>query len=62
MPSNPWENADTTQLVETIKDPNNMGWQDAVDELEYRIIKQDDDDDTPEHRGGVRPKHRPILP
>jgi len=33
-----------------------------VDELNGRIIEENDDDDTPQHRNGIRPGHAPILP
>jgi len=31
-------------------------------ELTGREIKEDDDDDTLQHRGGIRPRHAPIVP
>lgn len=52
----------TTELLEIAGEPAHIAWQEAIDELKFRVIKQDDDDDTPQHRGGVRPTHAPIVP
>lgn len=32
------------------------------EELEYRLIKENDADDSPQHRGGARPTHQPLNP
>lgn len=34
----------------------------ALAELQARMIAENDDDDSVQHRGGIRPKHAPIVP
>lgn len=34
----------------------------ALAELLDRVIEENDDDDSVQHRGGIRPHHAPIVP
>jgi hypothetical protein len=58
----PFTNYTTEQLIDFVEDGNQIGHQDAVDELRARLIKENDADDSPQHRGGIRPTHQPINP
>lgn len=57
------EEQTTAQLLETIQAGFlSQPQSEALDELFARIIKQNDVDDSAQHRGGVRPNHAPIVP
>lgn len=57
------EEQTTEQLLEVIQQGFLSAPQgEALTELQARIIKENDEDDSAQHRGGVRPLHAPIVP
>lgn len=52
----------TAQLLSMIETYVAPAGQSILTELNYREIKEDDEDDTEFHRGGIRPTHAPIVP
>ena len=60
MPQTP-ENMSTMELLNELQQYIlNPGMQ-YYNELLNREIKEEDDDDTEQHRGGVRPYHAPLV-
>lgn len=63
MPTNPYQSYDTADIYALVKQgPGWVGYTEAEAELSGRFIKAGDADDAPNTRGGIRPKHAPILP
>lgn len=56
------EEKTTIELLAIAGNPEHTLWTAALLELNDRVIEENDDDDSPQHRGGVRPGHAPILP
>lgn len=56
------EELTTIQLLDIIANIEAANWTMALQELESRVIQENDADDTPQHRGGIRPTHAPIVP
>lgn len=61
MPT-PIENRDTTDLLEQLYlYISGTTGQAMHAELTLRVIKENDADDSEQHRGGIRPKRNPIV-
>jgi hypothetical protein len=56
------EELTTAKLLEIISNPEDASWSIALKELNARIIKEGDPDDSTQHRGGTRPTHQPLNP
>lgn len=40
---------------------NDQSGTELLDELKFREIKENDADDSTQHRGGIRPNHQPLV-
>ena len=55
------QNFTTEELLDAMDQFVAPAGQAYLDELRAREIKQDDEDDTEQHRGGIRPNHQPLV-
>jgi len=56
------QNFTTEELLEALGQYVAPAGDDLFEELVSRVIKENDDDDSEQHRGGIRPRHAPIVP
>jgi hypothetical protein len=55
------EDVPTMTLLDYVYDCEFSNRQNAYDELKAREIKENDADDSTQHRGGIRPGHSPLV-
>lgn len=56
------EEKTTIELIDIVSNCEHTLYTAACIELADRIIEENDADDSPQHRGGIRPYRAPIVP